>query len=327
MRVPISEIKVNPGRRLTCPAQVRELAQSISELGLLNPITIDRDNILIAGLHRLEAAKSLQWTEIECTVSRLEGLRAELAEIDENFVRNRLSPLDHGELLLRRKEIYETLHPETKATYDGGRFRGNQHKGEVTAESAATSTLAKSFTQDAADKLGLAPRTIREQVQAAKNLTPEAKQIIRETDTKLTQKNALQLSRLEPEHQKDAARKLASGEIRSISDYEAPPPAPPFQPEDKHFSSFAEAVADLKDANKDCSSTPDSFLMEVTAFTQKFQRSIAWYSTPYYEAVFPFLSSVQLDYLRQQMDLIRSAADNLYSNVERKQKYEQSEQA
>ena len=39
----------------------------------------------------------------------------ELAEIDENFIRNDLSALEHGEMLLRRKEIYETLHPETRA--------------------------------------------------------------------------------------------------------------------------------------------------------------------------------------------------------------------
>ena len=56
MRIPISEIKVNPGRRNAAPADVRELADSIAEIGLLNPITVDRGHTLIAGLHRLEAA-------------------------------------------------------------------------------------------------------------------------------------------------------------------------------------------------------------------------------------------------------------------------------
>ncbi len=114
MKIAISEIKVNPGRREADLNGISELAQSISKVGLLNPITIDPDHTLIAGLHRLEAAKRLEWTEIECTVCGLEGLHAELAEIDENVVRTALSTIEYGELLERRREIYESLHPETK---------------------------------------------------------------------------------------------------------------------------------------------------------------------------------------------------------------------
>lgn len=115
MKIAINEIKVTAGRRKASLTGIDELVRSISEVGLLNPITIDADHILIAGLHRLEAAKRLGWTEIECTVCGLDGLQAELAEIDENVVRTALSTIEYGELLERRKEIYESLHPETKA--------------------------------------------------------------------------------------------------------------------------------------------------------------------------------------------------------------------
>ena len=114
MKVPIFQIKVNDGRREADPEGIQELADSISQVGLINPITIDQEYTLIAGLHRLEAAKLLGWTEIECTVSSLEGLLAELAEVDENVVRKDLSAVEYSDLLLRRKEIYEALHPETK---------------------------------------------------------------------------------------------------------------------------------------------------------------------------------------------------------------------
>ena len=82
MKIAISEIKVNPGRREANSNGVNELIRSISEVGLLNPVTVDPNHTLIAGLHRLEAAKRLGWTEIECAVCGLEGLQAVLSEID-----------------------------------------------------------------------------------------------------------------------------------------------------------------------------------------------------------------------------------------------------
>ncbi len=137
MRILISDIKVNPGRREVLPQHVEGLAQSITNLGLLNPITIDQSHTLIAGLHRLEAAKLLKWTEIECTICNLEGLQAELAEIDENFIRNNLSTTEYGDLLLRRKEIYETIHPEVK--------NGDDRKSEKIRASKYRSDSVKSF--------------------------------------------------------------------------------------------------------------------------------------------------------------------------------------
>ena len=115
MKVKISDIKVNQGRRGVLDNDVEELALSILDVGLLNPITLTGDYTLIAGLHRLEAVKLLGWTEVECTITDLEGLSAELAELDENFARANLSPLEMGDLLKRRKDIYEELYPETKA--------------------------------------------------------------------------------------------------------------------------------------------------------------------------------------------------------------------
>ena len=115
MKVKISNIKINPGRRETEPKAIEELARSIAAVGLMNPITLDQNNTLIAGLHRLEAAKLMGWTEIECNIIGMSGLQAELAEIDENIVRTKLTKQELGDQLLRRKDLYEMLHPETKA--------------------------------------------------------------------------------------------------------------------------------------------------------------------------------------------------------------------
>lgn len=350
MRIPISEITVNPGRRELDLDDVKELADSIRELGLLHPIIVDKKHTLIAGLHRLEAVKLLEWTEIECTVSSLEGLKAELAEIDENVVRSDLSTVEFGELLLRRKEIYETLHPETK--YRVSQAIGmNRAIGNNVGEKF--SSTSKSFVQDTAEKLGVTPRIVARQMQTAKNLTNEAKKIIKDAEPRIKKETAFKLSRLDPDQQAEAANMLAAGEIRSVEQYnsfkasqdtvehgspsempsvegqdsERTPPVDhpdepphldvPYRLPDKTFSSFEESVADLKDPNKDCSCTPDIFLAEYSGFIHKFIKDIKWYSTPQYTEVFPALSQIQVEYLRSQTKALCDAAEELLHQVER----------
>lgn len=362
MQVEVGKIHVKGGRRGLDADYVKKLAESIRELGLLNPITVDKDFCLIAGLHRLEAVKLLGFTAVECMVCSLEGLQAEMAEIDENIVRNDLSAVEYGEILLRRKEIYDALHPETKATYEGGSFRGNQYR-EVVADKMSATT--KSFVKDTAEKLGVDPRTVRRQIQTAKNLTPEAKEIMRDTDKKISKKAAMELSRLKPEQQKEAAELLTAGEIRSVGEYaeqriveqpeavnvpgkqgkkaiekveEKPEKAMPKVAEEgkkeaaeaaaaqqrqktgKRDAGLKAVVADLKNVDKDCSGTPESFLAEFAAFVRKFQKEIGWYDDPYYEAVFPCMDAEQLASLKEQTEAVCAAAERLFHKVERMMK-------
>ena len=215
MLININEIKVNPGRREAAPEDVQRLSESVAEVGMMNPITVTADHTLIAGLHRLEAAKRLGWTEIECSVSDMDALHTELAEIDENVIRTGLSDLELSELLARRKKIYETLHPSTIARNLPGHASNYESSGDkLTVE-------AKSFSQDTAEKMGVSPRTVERHVQIAENLTPETKEILRGTDKKVTKQNLTKLSRLEPEQQEEAAEQLVAGEIKSVDEYTA----------------------------------------------------------------------------------------------------------
>ena len=289
MRIPITAIKISPGRREAAPGSVRELADSIAEIGLLNPITVDRGHTLIAGLHRLEAAKLLGWTEIECVISELEGLRAELAEIDENFVRSDLTALEFGELLLRRKELYEALHPQTVQTNLGGPFRGNQHQ-EVSGKMTQTT---KSFTQDTAEKLGVGRRTVERQVQIAKRLTPETKDILRGAEAPVTRKEALALSRLEPGPQAEAAALLAAGEIRSVEEYAPPVRAGPA-------------------AHPAPAPSPEAFAEEAAEFAQVLRRA-AERCCP---EAFARLMPVQANALRRQMTNARDAVEKFEKILE-----------
>ena len=250
MMIEISRIHIASDRPTADPDSVLALAESIAEIGLMNPITVDKDHNLIAGLHRLEAIKRLGWNQIECIVLDLTKLQAELAEIDENIIRRNLDTIEKGEKLLRRKEIYETLHPE------------NKHGGDRRSDNFKTTTCrfdsSRSFVQDTADKLGVTPRTVERQIQAAKKITPEAKQIIRDSNAKLSQRDAIALSKMAAVDQKEAAYRFAEGSQKTVPDFkkseksetnvehqeQAPSCSdddPPFKMITGHYATFAES--------------------------------------------------------------------------------------
>ena len=300
MKNKISEIKVNTGRREASLNGIDELAQSISEVGLLNPITIDADHTLIAGLHRLEAAKRLGWTEIECTVCGLEGLQAELAEIDENVVRTALSTIEYGELLERRKEIYESLYPETKAGLAQAAGMNRAIGKHVTDKMSAT---PKSFAQDTAGKLGVSVRTVERTMQTMKGLTQETRDVFHHfPDYKLSQSNAAKLSRLEPAKQKTAAILLASHQIQSVDEYQPEPGTGKSTRKSKQDKEFLEIVAELKNPIRDTSDGSDFFLSEYRAMVCGIQRRMSSYCEPYYESSIRSLSQSEMDELQSLTD-------------------------
>lgn len=208
MLVKIDEIIIGENRRSVNPERVKELAASIQEIGLLNPITITEDKYLVAGLHRIEAYKLLGRTEIEATVVSLSELDAELAQIDENLIRNELTVLERAEQLKRRKEIYEAKYPESKAySSEKQRLRRKQEPADI---------VSAGFTEDTASKIGVSPRTIRRDVQIAEDLADEVKEAIRNTDLADNKTELLRLARLDEKEQKEVVQKIIKGEAEKV---------------------------------------------------------------------------------------------------------------
>jgi ParB/RepB/Spo0J family partition protein len=78
--LPIDSIIVGERHRRDL-GDIDGLAASIDELGLLHPIVVRPDGMLIAGERRLRAAQKLGWTEIPVTVVDLDAVvKGELAE-------------------------------------------------------------------------------------------------------------------------------------------------------------------------------------------------------------------------------------------------------
>ena len=84
MLVNISEIKVKKRVRKDL-GDLDALKESLRRYGLLNPITIDNKNRLIAGERRLEAAKLLGWTNINAVVvNNISAITKLELELEEN---------------------------------------------------------------------------------------------------------------------------------------------------------------------------------------------------------------------------------------------------
>jgi ParB-like nuclease domain len=175
----ISDIEIGARRRALDQARVELLAQSLQELGLQTPITVGvaegMATRLIAGYHRIEAAKLLGWLKISCFLVKMDELTRGLWEIDENLCRVELTELERGEHLAARKQIYEQLHPETRQ-YVSGALAANAAMGR---ENAEANLSAASFAVDTAAKTGLDERTIRRSIHRAEKIVSDVRDTIR----------------------------------------------------------------------------------------------------------------------------------------------------
>jgi hypothetical protein len=96
---------------------------------------------------------------IDCT-----ALQAELAEIDENLIRNELTALDKGLQMARRKAIYLELYPETKA---GVAQANGANKAQGKTNNVSDTV---SFTSDTAAKTQTSKRTVERNVEIGETL-------------------------------------------------------------------------------------------------------------------------------------------------------------
>jgi ParB family chromosome partitioning protein len=205
--MPIADIKIPPSRQATV-GNVNGLVQSMREVGQLQPIVVTPAGELIAGLHRLEAARNLGWTEISVVVLDLEGKKKQLAILDENLMRRQLPALEYAEALRERQELYESIHPETKQHRAGG-------ASKAAKSASALSAVADSFVTDTSVRTGLRPRTIQEYTQVA-NISREARNVLRASPVNNKLKELVAVARLPGPEQKSVATILSRGGAKTV---------------------------------------------------------------------------------------------------------------
>lgn len=176
MDLPINKISPRSDARAVDPATVAGLAESIANVGLINPIRVRASGDgweVIAGVHRLEACKSLGLVEITADLVTDDDLHAELAMIDENLCRAELTPSDRARQTARRKEIYEDLHPET--------VNGATGVGREKVRQSGEANPAERFTKETAAVTGQSERSVQRSAELGRKVLPEVLDMIRGT--------------------------------------------------------------------------------------------------------------------------------------------------
>jgi len=108
MQVSIKDIIVKKRIRKEM-GDIEALSESLKRYGQISPIVINRQNVLIAGGRRLEAAKSLGWRTINAIISESSSEldRLEL-EVEENIQRR---DFNMEEVAEATKKIYRLQNP------------------------------------------------------------------------------------------------------------------------------------------------------------------------------------------------------------------------
>lgn len=241
-RVVISDVIISPNRlRPVSEAGVESLIASINETGVMKDAIHVRKKHdgtlhLIAGGHRIEAARRLGWNDIEAKVwTDVTDDWSLLMEIDDNLAGAEMNALDTAVFLASRKAVYERMHPETKADA----FKGNQHTGKLVSE-------LSSFTTSTAEKFGITARQIQKIIAAGSKLNADEITQLRAAPKQVTLKDLTEISKIgETSERSGVVTRLAAGSAKSASDARKQINA---KPGDAHISDADKKLRALNDA-------------------------------------------------------------------------------
>ncbi|MCL2489500.1 MAG: ParB N-terminal domain-containing protein [Propionibacteriaceae bacterium] len=83
------------------------LAQSIDQLGLLTPVVVTADGLLVCGKRRLAATRQLGWTTVPAWIpERVSGALRVFAMRDDQALRLPLTPLDQATVYIEYRRLY-----------------------------------------------------------------------------------------------------------------------------------------------------------------------------------------------------------------------------
>lgn len=203
----LSDLKAtNPYLRMG--TDVTELEKSIQTLGLIAPLVISPDNVILAGARRYQALLNLGYSEAPVMIVDKNALERELVSIDENLVRKDLTKIEMESHLRRAKEIYQTINPapEEPTPTEVQATAGNEVKKVVLP--------AEKFLTMVSEKTGLSPKQIHEAINRDEMASHVVKEARKNGELSLSQTN--EIVKLKKEEQEIAINHIKELPVREI---------------------------------------------------------------------------------------------------------------
>lgn len=167
----VDDIEIGERHRALSADAVIRLAASMKDIGLKQPVSVRLFEemivdgeltagvpVLVAGAHRLAAAKSLGWSHIDCIEVEDDAITAELWELAENLHRHDLTKEQRDEHIRRYAELLTArralVKPDKPSDFkDAGAGRGNKGVAAEISESTGISQRTVRRAMNPAPKL------------------------------------------------------------------------------------------------------------------------------------------------------------------------------
>lgn len=245
----LSELKAtNPYLRLG--TDVSELEKSIQALGLIAPLVISENNVILAGARRYQALLNLGYTEAPVIIVQKGELEKELISIDENLVRKDLSKIEIESHLRRAKEIYQSLNPVEEIEEEEIVEASPSEDDEETKVIKKEVLPAQKFLSMVSEKTGLSPKQIHQAIIRDEKASTSVKEARKSGKLSLSQTN--EIVKLSPEDQEEAIEHIRELPVREIKKFvktakeEGIRSAIEKTPKDPHHRDYSEIESSLK---------------------------------------------------------------------------------
>lgn len=193
---------------------VTELEKSIQTVGLIAPLVISPDNVILAGARRFQALLNLGYTEAPVMVIDKGELERELISIDENLVRKDLNKIEIEGHLRRAKELYQALNP-IEEVIESEEVSSKQELDENPEVIIKKTVLpAEKFLNIVAEKTGLSPKQIHEAINRDEMASNKVKEARKNGELSLSQTN--EIVKLKKEDQEKSITHLKTLPVKDI---------------------------------------------------------------------------------------------------------------